>query len=97
MAKKKSKQDVGLLNNGLVLAISGVVVFLLRYIPLFKYDLVFAEKWYSISSHSKVCGTILGGLADKCSWVEPLNTVMIVLAVLLVGYGGFLLYKQYAK
>ena len=92
--KNKSKKTD---NTGLIAVLAGVVLFLVRYIPLFHYDLLLSDKWYSISSHAKVCTTVLGGLAEKCSWVGPLNTVMIVLAVLLVGYGGYLLYKQYAK
>ncbi len=32
-------------------------------------------------------------MAHYCSWAEPLNMIIIILSIALIGYGAFLIYK----
>ena len=78
--------------NGLYYIFSGIILFLLRYIPLHKHT-GFIKGWTSLSEDYQVCQSILAGLAKYCSWVEPLVVIHILAVIGLAGYGIFLLYK----
>jgi hypothetical protein len=87
MAKSENKK-------GLPFIISGAVLFILRYIPAYHYNAGIIDKWFSLDSASNICGTFLGNLANQCNWVKPLNIIVIIAAVALVGYGIFLIYQE---
>ena len=83
--------------NGLPFIIAGAVLFILRYIPVYHYNAVFFDKWFSLDSASGLCDTILGYLVNQCNWIKPLNMIVIVAAVALAGYGIFLIYQEKKK
>ncbi len=84
-------------NKGVLFILAGAVLFTLRYIPLLHYDSLLVDGWYSISEASSVCGGFLSGLINECSWVVPLNTILITLAIMFFLYGVFLVYQEQKK
>ncbi len=80
--------------KGIWLVIAGIVLFALRYIPSVKSEIAIGKQWYTLNEAYQLCGTVIGHFSDRCSWVEPLNIIVITIAILLVVGGAYLLYKE---
>ncbi|MFW6285852.1 MAG: hypothetical protein ACOC16_01630 [Nanoarchaeota archaeon] len=83
--------------RGLLLLTAGLFVFVARYVPLYNYNVGFVDKWFSLHSLSGLCGTIAGNFLDRCNWIVPLNIIVIILSIILVGYGILLIYMDKTK
>jgi len=81
-------------DNGILYILAGIVLFLLRYVPIFGSEIEFIDKRYSLDQGIQSCGTFLGGLSNRCSWMEPLNVIVIVFAIGLIAWGGYILHQQ---
>lgn len=81
--------------KGLILLITGIALFVLRYVPLISQKgLLGKTTWYTLREYASGCNSFLGSFVQRCSWVEPLNWIMIALAIILVVYGAYSLYKK---
>lgn len=101
MAKSKAKPKLvakPVLMKGFFYLGAGVIVFLLRYIPIIKINAVFMTSYSSISqvSGSILCNNPLA-VADICSWVKPLDIFLIVASIVLVLYGFLILFRSSKK
>ncbi len=76
---------------------AGTGLFILRYIPTVKYGAGPITKWYSVDAANAFCNSYFGMIADNCNWIKPLNILMIVGSLALVGWGAYSLYSQNKK
>jgi len=83
--------------KGIGLAVIGVVLILLREVPLVTKNILGTDISYSLSQASNVCSSMLGGIIPECGWVTPLNWLLILLGVLFIGAGIYFLYQHYNK
>ncbi len=90
MVKNNSKE--------IKLIVGGLAIFMLRYIPFYNYkDNSMWGGWYSISSANSACNTMFGSLAKECVIVKPINALLIIVVVALIGYGLYLLFQKGKK
>ena len=65
--------------------IAGILVFLVRYIPVYKVSDFLGR--ISLNQGNKLCSTFLGAIAQQCNWVTPLNWAFIIVSAGLIIYG----------
>lgn len=78
--------------NAILYLTAGAGLFILRYIPTVKYGAGPITKWYSVDAANAFCGSFFGMIADNCNWIKPLNIVMIIASLTLIGWGLYSLY-----
>jgi len=84
-------------NKELKLIIGGVILFLLRYIPIYHLNEGIFDKWFSLSNATQLCNTFLGALANQCMFVKPLNIIHILISISLIGYGIYIYVNEHKK
>jgi hypothetical protein len=88
MNSEKSK------NIYIFLILFALVLFALRYLPLYESRNTFIDQTYSLQDGVKLCASPLNNpilnLVPQCSWVEPLNVIVWILigAALIIGLIG---------
>ncbi|MDD4983728.1 MAG: hypothetical protein PHH82_02735 [Candidatus ainarchaeum sp.] len=85
--------DTDLRQKKYLLIIIGVILFLLRFVPIYPQG----EKVFSLSYAHTFCGSILGGLLEQCNLVLVVDWIVIIASVVLVVAGLFLIYKEGSK
>jgi hypothetical protein len=80
--------------RGIFPILFGIIIYLARYIPIFHYQTLLIDKWYSIVDYAGACDSLVSIVLENCNMIETLNIAMIVVSVLFLVYGLFRLFKK---
>lgn len=84
-----------------VFIIAGIMVFFVRFLPLFivkSSSFISFKTRFSLDYANRVCGTLVGIAIPSCSWISLLNWLFILVAIGLIVCGiYFIFYKKDKK
>ena len=72
---------------------SAIVLFVLRYVKFYHYQKGLVNMHISLSNAAKICELPFFNMVQQCSYVTPINIVIWILIIGLLGFGVYKFFK----